>query len=205
MGKVKYENLTSYVKDIRKVLQEQEVNFIIAHRNETLVLVLNNFTGIDSLLERLRPIFNESPLVYAPVQKSLTFLEYAAHCAMAGMIAYKARLQKPQIINAQELIPERIILGDKEAKEYAISHWYTPLVELGDKIFNTIESFLEQGCSLESTARTLRVHPNTVRYRIKQLPKAINLNVTNPRDAYILKTSILAGKLAEAKEKQHQK
>ena len=50
-----------------------------------------------------------------------------------------------------------------------ISDVYEPLVGGGHALLDTLMTYLEQGSSLEATARLLFVHPNTVRYRLRRV------------------------------------
>ena len=49
----------------------------------------------------------------------------------------------------------------------------------------TLWCYLDNGRSLEATARELFVHPNTVRYRLKKVSEVIGWNATGARDRYV--------------------
>jgi DNA-binding PucR family transcriptional regulator len=57
----------------------------------------------------------------------------------------------------------------------------------------TLWSYLDNGRSLEATARELFVHPNTVRYRLKRVSEVIGWDATGPREALILQTALILG------------
>ncbi|NKF34603.1 PucR family transcriptional regulator, partial [Pseudomonas sp. BGM005] len=59
-------------------------------------------------------------------------------------------------------------------------------------------SYLDNGRSLEATARELFVHPNTVRYRLKRVSEVIGWDATGPREALILQTSLILGSIGAA-------
>ncbi len=55
--------------------------------------------------------------------------------------------------------------------------------------------FLDQGLSVEATARALFVHANTVRYRLRRVHEISGYSPTDPRDAYALRLALTLGRL----------
>jgi DNA-binding PucR family transcriptional regulator len=64
-----------------------------------------------------------------------------------------------------------------------------------DELRNTLEVYLEGGGSIESCARSLFVHPNTVRYRLRRVSEITALEPADPRDALVLRTAVIVGRL----------
>jgi DNA-binding PucR family transcriptional regulator len=60
---------------------------------------------------------------------------------------------------------------------------------------STLWAYLDNGRSLEATARELFVHPNTVRYRLKRVSEVIGWDATGPREALILQTALILGSI----------
>jgi DNA-binding PucR family transcriptional regulator len=56
-------------------------------------------------------------------------------------------------------------------------------------------TYLEQGFSLEATARMLFVHPNTVRYRLRRVTDLTGLSPTDGRDGITLWVAVVLGRL----------
>ena len=56
-------------------------------------------------------------------------------------------------------------------------------------------SFLETGGSLEATARSLYVHANTVRYRLRRAAEVTGLTPNDPRHAYTYRVALTLGRL----------
>ena len=54
-------------------------------------------------------------------------------------------------------------------------------------------TYLEQGSSLEATARLLFVHPNTVRYRLRRVAELTDYTPSSGRDGFTLWVAIVAG------------
>lgn len=59
----------------------------------------------------------------------------------------------------------------------------------------TCVSFLDNGCSVEATARGIFVHANTVRYRLKRILDVTGYSPADPRDAYVLRLALTLGRL----------
>jgi len=70
---------------------------------------------------------------------------------------------------------------------------YHPLQSHSTDLVTTLWSYLDNGRSLEATARELFVHPNTVRYRLKRVTDVIGWDATGPREALILQTALILG------------
>ncbi len=102
-------------------------------------------------------------------------------------------------LRADELLPERALLGDDYAREelyrnvYQVLHGENP----DDPTFVTVSTFLRNGSSLENTAKELNVHPNTVRYRLKRAAETTGWDATDPRDAYVLTTALAIGRMRD--------
>ena len=69
---------------------------------------------------------------------------------------------------------------------------------LGSTIEETIYTYLLSGASLEGTARALFVHTNTVRYRLGRVASQLGWDATDPREAFVLHTAIILGRLAQS-------
>jgi DNA-binding PucR family transcriptional regulator len=61
----------------------------------------------------------------------------------------------------------------------------------------TLWAYLDNGRSLEGTARELYVHPNTVRYRLKRITELLGWDPTSPRDAFVLHAALIVGAISE--------
>jgi DNA-binding PucR family transcriptional regulator len=73
---------------------------------------------------------------------------------------------------------------------------YVPLGEAGASILDTVSKFLDHGGSIEGTARSLFVHPNTVRYRLRRAAEVTGLSPTAARDAYTYRLALTLGRLS---------
>jgi DNA-binding PucR family transcriptional regulator len=96
---------------------------------------------------------------------------------------------------AGDLLPERALDGDAEARAELVSEVYEPLRRGGSALLDTVITYLEQGSSLEATARLLFVHPNTVRYRLRRVSELTGLTPTEGRAGFTLWVATVLGRL----------
>jgi DNA-binding PucR family transcriptional regulator len=99
---------------------------------------------------------------------------------------------------AGALLGERALDGDQDARAFLVEEVYEPLRAAGAPLLDTLTTYLEQGSSLEATARLLFVHPNTVRYRLRRVTELTGLSPTDARDAFGLRISLVLGRFGEA-------
>ncbi len=72
------------------------------------------------------------------------------------------------------------------------------------ELLATLGAYLDNGRSLEATARELFVHPNTVRYRLKRISEVIGWDATGAREALILQSALILGAIAEPEPTKRQ-
>ena len=65
------------------------------------------------------------------------------------------------------------------------------------ELLTTLWCYLDNGRSLEATARELFVHPNTVRYRLKRVSEVIGYDATGAREALILQAALIIGSISD--------
>jgi DNA-binding PucR family transcriptional regulator len=61
-------------------------------------------------------------------------------------------------------------------------------------LIETLTAYFASGSSIEATARTLFVHPNTVRYRLKQAAELTGYTPSYARDAFTLEIALVLGR-----------
>jgi DNA-binding PucR family transcriptional regulator len=100
---------------------------------------------------------------------------------------------------ADDLLPERVLVGDLTARRRLVEQAYVPLQEAGGSLLETLTAHVEHGRSLEAAARVLYVHPNTVRYRLRKVADVTGWDPLDAREAYVLQTALAVGRLDEAR------
>jgi DNA-binding PucR family transcriptional regulator len=119
----------------------------------------------------------------------------SARAALSGLRAAPAWPDAPRPVRARDLLPERALDGDEEARDELVREVYEPLLGGGSPLLDTLATYLEQGCSLEATARLLFVHPNTVRYRLRRVSELTGHLPAHGRGAFALRVAIALGRL----------
>jgi DNA-binding PucR family transcriptional regulator len=126
---------------------------------------------------------------------SLTQAKVSADAAHSALRVAHGWIDAPRPVHADDLLPERALAGDDEARRALVEQVHAPLQTAGATILQTLETYLGQGSSIEATARTLFVHPNTVRYRLKRVTEVTGLSPSNARDCYVLRLALTVGRL----------
>ncbi|MEU6038177.1 helix-turn-helix domain-containing protein [Actinomadura sp. NPDC047616] len=156
--------------------------------------------GAADPLEASRPIAAKcgpGPVVVGPQVGDLYDSTVSARAALAGLRAAAGWPDAPRPVLAAELLPERALDGDEEARRYLVEQVYNPMCAAGAPLLDTLTTYLEQGSSLEATARLLFVHPNTVRYRLRRVAELTGLAPTDGRNAFTLRIALVLGRFSE--------
>lgn len=139
--------------------------------------------------------FGDGPVVVGPQVPSLDEAAESARAALAGFRAAAAWPGAPRPVAAADLLPERTLAGDAEARRTLRQDVYGTLSRAGGELRETLDAFFATGGVLEAAARALYVHPNTVRYRLKRVADVTGFTPTNPRDAFVLRLALTIGRL----------
>ena len=120
----------------------------------------------------------------------------SAKAALAGFAVARSWRHAPRPVHADDLLPERALAGDPLARTTLIHRIYRPLQAHSTELLTTLWCYLDNGRSLEATARELFVHPNTVRYRLKRVSDVIGWDATGAREALILQSALIIGSIS---------
>jgi hypothetical protein len=137
--------------------------------------------------------FGPGPVVVGPVAPDLATAHTSAREALAGLRAAPGWPDAPRPVSADDLLPERALAGDPAAPRRLVETCVAPLGS--GELRQTLAAYLEGGGALEACARTLFVHPNTVRYRLRRVSELTGRNPTDPRDAHVLRTALVVARL----------
>ena len=108
--------------------------------------------------------------------RSLDEATESARAALAGFRAAPAWPAAPRPVAADDLLPERALAGDARGPADRCGRTsYGALVRAGGELLETLDAFFAAGGVLESAARALFVHPNTVRYRLRRVAEVTGL------------------------------
>ncbi|KUF07021.1 CdaR family transcriptional regulator [Leucobacter sp. G161] len=202
------------VDQLRRTARHAGADVLIGLQGTRLVLVLGRMAppAVDgapaptaeepprTFLEiagRLSDGFADGPLVLGPTVDNLIEASKSARAALAGVAVARAWRHAPRPVLADDLLPERALAGDGLARRTLIEQIYEPLLTHSAELMETLWCYLDNGRSLEATARELFVHPNTVRYRLKKVSEVIGWNATGARESLILQSALIAGSIAQ--------
>ncbi|OLE23469.1 MAG: PucR family transcriptional regulator [Actinobacteria bacterium 13_1_20CM_3_71_11] len=162
---------------------------------DRLVVVLGGAPDPLGATEKLLVGFGDGPVVVGPAVPRLDEATESARAALAGYRAAPAWPAAPRPVAAADLLPERALAGDAEARRILRQEVYGALLRSGNELLETLDAFFAAGGVLESAARALFVHPNTVRYRLKRISEITGLAPFSGRDAYALRVALTVGRL----------
>jgi hypothetical protein len=198
------------VDQLRRTARHLNADVLIGVQGNRLVLVIGRAEpapadGDDAkpplpfldIAKHLEPGFGPGHLVLGHEVATLLDASKSARGALAGFAVARSWRNAPRPTLADDLLPERAFAGDPLARSTLINRIYKPLQAHSTELLATLWCYLDNGRSLEATARELFVHPNTVRYRLKRISEVIGWDATGAREALILQSALIVGSIAE--------
>jgi hypothetical protein len=193
---------------LRRTARHLDADVLIGVQGSRLVIVVGRVDAPEEsdshepltfleLAVQLEPGFGPGHLVLGHEVPSLVDAARSAKAALAGFAVAKAWRNAPRPTLADDLLPERALAGDPLARSTLINRIYLPLQNHSTELLTTLWCYLDNGRSLEATARELFVHPNTVRYRLKRISEVIGWDATGAREALILQSALIIGSIAD--------
>lgn len=196
---------------LRRTARHLDADVLIGVQGARLVLVIGRalpaplgedeaavvpLTFLD-IAKELEPGFGDGHLVLGHEVPSLVDANRSAKAALAGFAVARSWRNAPRPTLADDLLPERALAGDPLARATLVQRVYRPLHAHASELLTTLWAYLDNGRSLEATARELFVHPNTVRYRLKRVSEVIGYDATGARESLILQSALIIGSIAE--------
>ena len=196
VGSIDGEDAEPVIDDLRAQARRARLDLLAGVQGSRLILVLGGTDDPMTAAEKLVGRFGPGPVVVGPPVRDLRSASVSARAALAGLRAAPAWPDAPRPTGADELLPERALDGDADAVQILVTDVYEPLLAGGPALLDTLTTYLEQGSSLEATARMLFVHPNTVRYRLRRVTELTEYTPSVGRDGFTLWVAIILGRLA---------
>ncbi|WEO79125.1 helix-turn-helix domain-containing protein [Cryobacterium sp. SO2] len=199
------------VDQLRRSARHMTADVLIGVQGNRLVLVIGRahpqgpesdeaagatLSFMDIALQ-LEPSFGPGHLVLGHEVPNLVDASKSAKAALAGFAVARSWRNAPRPVQADDLLPERALAGDPLARATLIHRIYRPLQAHSTELLTTLWCYLDNGRSLEATARELFVHPNTVRYRLKRVSEVIGYDATGAREALILQAALIIGSISD--------
>lgn len=183
------------IDEMRAIVRRSGFDLLAGVHGSRLVVVLGGTADPMAVARQLAGRFGAGPVVVGPALSDLQSATRSAAAALSGLRASAGWPDSPRPVMAGDLLPERALDGDAEARAELVSEVYEPLRRGGAALLDTAITYLEQGSSLEATARFLFVHPNTVRYRLRRVSELTGLTPTEGRAGFTLWVAIVLGRL----------
>ena len=184
------------IDELRLLARRAKFDLLAGVHGHQLVVILGGPGDPMPVARQLAARFGAGPVVVSHAADSLELAAEPARAALAGLRAAAAWPDAPRPVPAAALLPERALHGDDSARLELIERVYEPLHRGGAALLDTVTTYLEQGNSLEATARMLFVHPNTVRYRLRRASELTGFNPGDGRGGFVLWLAIVYGRLA---------
>ncbi|GHF88884.1 DNA-binding PucR family transcriptional regulator [Amycolatopsis bartoniae] len=190
------EDPPTVVFEVRRLAARLSRPVLLSVQGSRLIVVAG---GPEDDVGKLAVAFGDGPVVAGPTVPSLAEAHRSAAEALSGLRAVVGWPGAPRPVRSADLLPERALSGDAEAERLLIEEIAQPLEAAGPTVLQTVEAYLESGGVLETCAKTLFVHPNTVRYRLRRATELTGRNPLDPRDALVLRIALMVGRLARAR------
>lgn len=148
-----------------------------------------------ALLESFAP---DEPVVVGHTVGSLGDAPGSAAEALSGAAAVRGWPGAPRPVAAIDLLPERVLGGDRGAARLLVDRVVAPLRGADPSLEETLRAYLDSGGHVEACARRLYVHPNTVRYRLKRVGQITQFDPLDSRDGFVLRIALVLGMFDES-------
>ncbi|GAA4688406.1 helix-turn-helix domain-containing protein [Nocardioides nanhaiensis] len=179
--------------EVRRVARASGLDALCAVQGERLVVLLGGLAPEEAAPD-LVDLFGTGPVVIGPVSEDLAHAHVSARAALSAHRAAGGWPGAPRPVHSHQLLPERALSGDGHARRFLVEEVHRRLAESRGALLETVAAYLESGGSIEATARELFVHPNTVRYRLRQAAEVTGFSPTLPRDGLALQVAIILGR-----------
>jgi hypothetical protein len=195
-GMIDGEEAEPVIDELRAAARRARLDLLAGVQGSRLIVVLGGTGDPLAAAEKLAGLFGPGPLVVGPAVRDLQSAHTSARAALAGLRVVPAWPDAPRPVSSDELLPERALDGDDDAVQALVTRAYQPLLSGGTALLDTLTAYLEQGSSLEATARLLFVHPNTVRYRLRRVTELTGYTPSDGRDGFTIWAAVILGRLA---------
>jgi hypothetical protein len=187
---------TEALDSVHRAARRAGLDVLAGVHGGRLVVVLGGITDPLSAAAAVLAEFGDAPVVVGGSAPAISGAAAVTAVALSGLRAVAGWPAAPRPVSAEDLLPERTIAGDLDARQELIETVYQPLVQAGAVLLETVVSYLDGGRALEATARALFVHTNTVRYRLRRAAELCGHAPTDARGAFTIQLALVVGRLS---------
>ncbi|CAB4330695.1 MAG: PucR family transcriptional regulator [Actinobacteria bacterium] len=180
-----------HVAQIQRTARSRNLDALVGVHSDRLVAVISGVPQNESIEDVARPFivhFGPGAVVSGPWVATLRDAHNSATAALSGYKAVPMIELHNRLVTHDDLLSARALDGDTAALDSLvnlISH------ELRADVRTTLAVFLERATGIESCARLLYVHVNTVRYRLAQVRAVTGFDPADPEDALALRLALM--------------
>ena len=194
LGPVPAPRIEDLFDQVRRAARAAGMDALCATQGDRLVVILGGVADADKAGAVVVRFFGDGPVVVGPRTDDLASAHVSARAALAGLRAAPGWPNAPRPVSSDDLLPERVLAGDGHARRHLVEEVFLPLSEARETLTDTLTAYFQHGQSLEAAARALFVHPNTVRYRLRQAADLTGLSATDPREGLTLQLALVLGR-----------
>lgn len=184
--------------DMRRAARRAASDVLVGVHGARIIVVLGGAQDLPRAAESLAPRFGPGPVVIGPEVGDVMLAGRSARIALSGLSAARGWPDAPRPVAASDLLPERVLAGDADARRTLQQEVFAPLAAASGPLVETLAAYLESGRSLEAAARELFVHPNTVRYRLRRVSQLVGWDPMHAREGFVLQIALVTGRLGQA-------
>ena len=171
---------------------------VITALHEGLIVAIWSPRSREHPLTIARQLFGQqaSAVVAGPAE-SIVHAGPTVRQALAGLSARPARPNTREVLEAEVMLPERSLLGERAAQLELIERCYLSLGRSGTGLLETVDAMFDNDGVLEQAARALPVHVNTLRYRLDKIEEITGFDLRTSRGAFAIFTGVALGRMAD--------
>ena len=176
---------------IRRTARSANLDVMVGVHSDRMITVVGGIDATDSVELVARPFvahFGAGTAVVGPAKSSLAEAHESAQDALSGYKALGLVANAPRLMKSSDLIAARVVAGDSEAISGVVTQIRN---NLRPDVRQTLATYLEESPSIEGCARTLFVHVNTVRYRLRRVLEVTGLDPFDPTDGLTLRLALM--------------
>lgn len=200
-------------RHLRMAIRQMGGECVMSYHDNMMIMLIDPRSGNtpEGLCDALLGQFDDrKPVCLGPLRHGIEGASATIRAALSTIAVIPALNEMHRPLRADDALPERALFGDEDARMELYRTVYCSLRNAGESanapseqaadnpLLATVATFLRSGSSLETTARELNVHPNTVRYRLKRSVELTGWDPLTPREAYVLTTAIAIGRVMDA-------
>ena len=180
-----------HMEQIRRTAKSAKLDVMVGIHNDRMITIIGGVSETDVPESVAKPFvghFGPGTVVTGPVVSTLQEAHSSALDALSGYRALSFVSATPRLVTSAEMIAARVIAGDAAAIEPVVAKLRA---DLSSDVRQTLACYLEVAPTIEGCARSLFVHVNTVRYRLRRVLEATGLDLFEPSDALTLRIALM--------------